>query len=312
MEMNRRPAIDGKVVIVTGASSGIGESTAREFARVGGITVLAARRVERLRRLENEIEEMGGQALAVPTDLTDLDQITNLVRTTVSKFGRIDVLANIAGWGLYDWFEELSPSELRQSYEVNVIGLAELTRQVIPTMKAQRSGFILNMSSYVSRISVPPLTVYASTKYAIEGLTDGLRRALVPWGITVIRIHPSSVSGTEFNKNVVRPGKVEYSAVPIGRISRERLARHIVALIEKPRRALFISRLYEVPVLLNKLFPEFIDFTSETWVRRKRKNELPPSEEVAPVRYSRSLPIWKLAGGMVLLALIRRFWRWKL
>jgi len=312
MEMNRRPAIDGKVVIVTGASSGIGESTAREFARAGGITVLAARRVERLRRLENEIEEMGGQALAVPTDLTDLDQITNLVRTTVSKFGRIDVLANIAGWGLYDWFEELSPSELRQSYEVNVIGLAELTRQVIPTMKAQRSGFILNMSSYVSRISVPPLTVYASTKYAIEGLTDGLRRALVPWGITVIRIHPSSVSGTEFNKNVVRPGKVEYSAVPIGRISRERLARHIVALIEKPRRALFISRLYEVPVLLNKLFPEFIDFTSETWVRRKRKNELPPSEEVAPVRYSRSLPIWKLAGGMVLLALIRRFWRRKL
>ena len=312
MEMNRRPAIDGKIVIVTGASSGIGESTAREFARAGGITVLAARRVERLRRLENEIEEMGGQALAVPTDLTDLDQITNLVRTTVSKFGRIDVLANIAGWGLYDWFEELSPSELRQSYEVNVIGLAELTRQVIPTMKAQRSGFILNMSSYVSRISVPPLTVYASTKYAIEGLTDGLRRALVPWGITVIRIHPSSVSGTEFNKNVVRPGKVEYSAVPIGRISRERLARHIVTLIEKPRRALFISRLYEVPVLLNKLFPEFIDFTSETWVRRKRKNELPPSEEVAPVRYSHSLPTWKLAGGIVLLALIRRFWRRKL
>jgi NADP-dependent 3-hydroxy acid dehydrogenase YdfG len=312
MEMNRRPAIDGKVVIVTGASSGIGESTAREFACAGAITVLAARRVERLRRLENEIEEMGGQALAVPTDLTDLDQITNLVRTTVSKFGRIDILANIAGWGLYDWFEELSPSELRQSYEVNVIGLAELTRQVIPTMKAQRSGFILNMSSYVSRISVPPLTVYASTKYAIEGLTDGLRRTLLPWGITVIRIHPSSVSGTEFNKNVVRPGKVEYSAVPIGRISRERLARHIVTLIENPRRALFISRLYEVPVLLNKLFPEFIDFTSETWVRRKRKDELPPSREVAPVRYSHSLPIWKLAGGMVLLALVGRFWRRKL
>jgi len=85
-----------------------------------------------------------------------------------------------------------------------------------------------------------------------------------------------------------------------------------VTLIEKPRRALFISRLYEVPVLLNKLFPEFIDFTSETWVRRKRKNELPPSEEVAPVRYSHSLPTWKLAGGIVLLALIRRFWRRKL
>jgi len=312
MEMNRRPAIDGKVVIVTGASSGIGELTAREFARAGASTVLAARRVKRLRQLEDEIEEMGGQALAVPTDLTDLDQIKNLVKTTLSKFGRIDVLANIAGWGLYDWFEELSPGELRRSYEVNVIGLAELTRQVIPTMKAQRSGFILNMSSYVSRISVPPLTVYASTKYAIEGLTDGLRRELLPWGITVIRVHPSSVSGTEFNKNVVRPGKVEYSAVPIGRISRERLARHLVTLIEKPRRALFISRLYEVPVLLNKLFPEFVDFTSETWVRSKRKDELPPSEEVAPVDYSPSLSVWKLTWGLLTLALVARFWRRKI
>jgi short-subunit dehydrogenase len=299
-------------VIVTGASSGIGELTAREFARAGAITVLAARRVKRLRQLEDKIEEMGGQALAVPTDLTDLDQIKNLVKTTLSKFGRIDVLANIAGWGLYDWFEELSPDELRRSYEVNVIGLAELTRQVIPTMKAQRSGFILNMSSYVSRISVPPLTVYASTKYAIEGLTDGLRRELLPWGITVIRVHPSSVSGTEFNKNVVRPGKVEYSAVPIGRISRERLARHLVTLIEKPRRALFISRLYEVPVLLNKLFPEFVDFTSETWVRSKRKDELPPSEEVAPVEYSPSLSVWKLTWGLLTLALVARFWRRKI
>jgi len=308
MEMNRRSAIAGKVVIVTGASSGIGESTAREFARAGATTVLAARRVERLERLQKEIEEMGGRALAVPTDLTELDQITNLVQTTLSAFGRIDVLANIAGWAFYDWFEELSSDELRRTYEVNVIGLAELTRQVVPTMKAQRSGFILNMSSYVSRISVPPLTVYASTKYAVEGLTDGLRRALLPWGITVIRIHPSSVSGTEFNKRVMRDGRVEYQPVPIGRISRERLARHLVGLIEKPRRALFISRVYEVPVLLNKLFPEIVDWVSATWVRQKRRRELPPPQEITPVHYSRSFLPWYLAGGLFTLALVAKLW----
>ncbi|RPJ28660.1 MAG: SDR family oxidoreductase [Chloroflexi bacterium] len=312
MEMNRRSAIDGKVVIVTGASSGIGESTAREFARAGAITVLAARRAERLERLQKEIEEMGGQALAVPTDLTDLGQITDLVQITLSTFGRIDVLANIAGWAFYDWFEELSSDELRRTYEVNVIGLAELTRQVVPIMKTQRSGFILNMSSYTSRISVPPLTVYASTKYAIEGLSDGLRRALLPWGITVIRIHPSSVSGTEFNKRVMRDGGVEYKPVPIGRISRERLARHIVGLIEKPRRALFISRVYDVPVLLNKLFPEVVDWVSTTWVRIKRKKELPPTEAIAPVHYSRSLSPWYFAGGLFILALVARLWRRKL
>jgi NADP-dependent 3-hydroxy acid dehydrogenase YdfG len=304
MNMKRRAAIDGKVVLVTGASSGIGESTAREFAQAGAITVLAARRVERLKRLEEEIERMGGQALAVPTDLTDLEQITNLVQTVLSAYGRIDVLANVAGWGFYDWFEELSADELRRHYEVNVIGLAELTRQVIPTMKAQRSGFILNMSSYVSRISVPPLTVYASTKYAVEGLTDGLRRALRPWGIAVIRIHPSSVSGTEFNKNVIRDGGVEYQAVPIGRISRERLARHIVSLIEKPRRALFISRIYEVPVLINKFFPEFIDWMSSNWVRRKHDQEHKPvPEDVSPVSYASSSSLWQWAAGLSMFVL---------
>src|SRR5512138_3263446 len=111
MEIKRRPAIDGKVVIVTGASSGIGEATAREFAQAGAITVLAARRAERLERLQQEIEEIGGQALAVPTDVTDPDQIRNLVQTTLSAFGRIDILANIAGGGLYNWLEKFSFEE---------------------------------------------------------------------------------------------------------------------------------------------------------------------------------------------------------
>jgi NADP-dependent 3-hydroxy acid dehydrogenase YdfG len=297
------------VVIVTGASSGIGESTAREFAQAGAITVLAARRAERLERLQQEIEDMGGWALALPTDLTKNDQITNLVQTTLSKFGRIDVLANIAGWAVYDWFEELSPEEVRGPFDVNVIGMAELTRQVIPTMKAQRSGFILNMSSYVSRLAVPPMTIYASTKYAVEGLTDGLRRELLPWGITVIRIHPSSVTGTEFTHNHRQGGVVHYMPFPLGRVSRERMARHIVGLIEKPRRALFMSRLYDVPVWLNKMFPEVVDLLSSAWVRRKRKDELPPVRSIAPVQYRASFSMWPLFGVLSMLALLAQILR---
>jgi short-subunit dehydrogenase len=164
------------------------------------------------------------------------------------------------------------------------------------------------MSSYVSRISVPPLTVYASTKYAVEGLTDGLRRALMPWGIHVIRIHPSSVSGTEFNRRVMRSGTVQYRAVPIGRIRRERLARHIVGLVEQPRRALFVSRIYEVPVLLNKLFPEFIDWFSTLWVRRKQRKEHKFLGEIAPASYPATFRGGWLAAGLLLLALIVRLW----
>ena len=303
MRLRPRPAIAGKVVIVTGASSGIGETTAREFARAGAVTVLAARRVERLERLAKEIRKMGGTALPVPTDLTDPRQIANLVQETLDNYGRIDILANIAGWGHYDWFEELTTENLRKPYEVNVIGLAELTRQVIPTMKAQRSGMILNMSSYASKIAVPPLTVYASTKSAVEAISDGLRRELAPWGITVIRIHPSAVTGTEFKEKAIADGGVTYGIFPIGRVSRERVAEDIVRLAEQPRRSHFVSRIYDVAIIIDDLFPGFVDWNSMHWVSRKRRKELASGTEGAPVQYagySSPLPLAILTLGFVL------------
>ena len=313
MKMKRRPALDGKVAIITGASSGIGEATAREFAQAGAITVLAARRKERLERLQNEIEEMGGMALAVPTDITDIHQIKHLVQTTVSKFRRIDILANIAGWALYQWLEEMSHEQLRRAFDVNVIGMADMMHQVIPVMQRQHSGMIINMSSYASRIAVPPLTVYASTKYAVEGLTDGMRRELLPWGITVMRVHPSSVSGTEFNDRVVREGGIRYRSLPIGRISRERLARHLVDLVEHPRREFLISRLYEPLVFLNRRFPDLVDMFMSGWVRSKRKDELPPKKNVAPVHYrqSHSVSLLPVLGAIAALALVAHTWRKK-
>jgi NADP-dependent 3-hydroxy acid dehydrogenase YdfG len=307
-ELDKRPAIAGKVAIVTGASSGIGEATAREFAHAGAIVVLAARRKERLDRLAKEICDAGGVALAVQTDITRISQIKNLVKRTMAEFGRVDILANIAGWGNYDWFEELTAKDLRSYYEVNVLGMAQLIQQVIPIMKAQRSGYILNMSSYTSEIGTPPLNAYASTKYAVKGLTDALRRELLPWGIAVVRIHPSAVSGTEFNKKAGRKrGSIKYSSIPIGRISRETIARKIVQLVEHPRRALYYSRIYDVPVILNQLFPEILDWLSAIWIRRKRKNEIPPADQVASVHYKASVPVWRVVVGFLLVAWIYRF-----
>jgi NADP-dependent 3-hydroxy acid dehydrogenase YdfG len=312
MKLEPRPAIEGKVAIITGASAGIGEATAREFARAGAKVVLAARRKERLERLEKEIREMGGTALAVRTDVTDVDQVANLVQTTLSTFGRIDILANIAGWAKYHWLEKMSSEDVRKHYEVNVIGMAELTRQVIPIMKYQRSGYILNMSSYASRISIPPLTVYASTKYAVEGLTDGLRRELLPWGIEVMRIHPSAVTGTEFNERVVQEGGIRYHSFPLGKISRENLAKMLVELVEKPRRALFVSRLYEPGVFLNKVFPQAVDWIMGYWVRRHRKNEVHSFEQTEPARYHNSLiSLLPLLGGVFAITALFRIMRKK-
>jgi NADP-dependent 3-hydroxy acid dehydrogenase YdfG len=114
MNKKIRPVIAGKVTIVTGASSGIGEVTALEFASAGAIVVLAASRIERLQKLAETIHAGGGIALPVQTDLTVITQIKNLVHTSLATFGRVDVLANIAGTGYYDWFEELSSDNLRE------------------------------------------------------------------------------------------------------------------------------------------------------------------------------------------------------
>ena len=282
-----------------GLPPGLGRRPPAAFGEAGAKVALAARRVERLERLAEEIRADGGVALPVPTDLTDRAQVTHLVQATLVEFGRIDVLANIAGWGRYDWFEELTPEDLRNQYEVNILGMAELTRQVLPAMKAQKSGHILNMSSYASKIAVPPLTVYASTKYAIEGLTDGLRRELIPWGIEVSRIHPSGVKGTEFNRQAGRHGGIRYRSLPIGKVSRKRVAEVILRLVEHPRRAVFLSRLYDVPVVLNELAPGLIDGVMSLWVRRKRDQELKAAAPIRKARYP-DPTAWVLLAGTVL------------
>lgn len=295
--MGSKNTLEGKIAIITGASSGIGEATALEMAKEGAAVVLAARRAERLAALAERIRAEGGTALAAPTDLAVQEEITRLVRTTIEWFGRIDILANIAGWGYYDWLEEQTPETLRMQYEVNVIGMAELTRQVLPYMKAQRSGHIMNMSSYASKISVPPLTIYASTKYAVEGFTDGLRRELIPWGIHVSRIHPSGVTGTEFNAKAGRGGGIRFRSAPVGRVSREKVARVLVELAKKPRRAVFLSRLYDLPAGANKLAPSLVDLVMGIWVKRKRP-ELAASTTSTTAKYSGSLTTL----GLVLLA----------
>jgi short-subunit dehydrogenase len=141
-------------------------------------------------------------------------------------------------------------------------------------MQRRRHGHIINMASYASRIAVPPLTIYASTKYALEGFSDGLRRELAPWGVRVSRVHPAGVSGTEFNQQAAANGGVEFNSVAIGRVSRKRVAQALVRLVAHPRRSLFIGRSYEAAVLANRWAPALVDLVVGLWVRRKRAAEL--------------------------------------
>lgn len=191
------PQSPSEVAIVTGASAGIGAAVARELAQDGFQVVLAARRRERLQKLEQEITARGGTALAIPTDVTRLEDCQWLVQKTMMAYGRIDVLVNNAGFGYRSPLEYISLEAIRHNFETNLFGPIALTQLVIPIMRAQEKGYIVNVSSLAGRIARPLSSVYDATKHAIEAISDSLRAELAQFGIRVIVIEPGFIK-TEF------------------------------------------------------------------------------------------------------------------
>lgn len=189
--------LDGQVAIVTGASAGIGEATARMLAGEGATVVLVARRKDRLDALKQGIERAGGRALAVAADITSAADRERIVRETVSQFGRIDALVNNAGYGQRGPIEIVPIEAIRQNFETNLFSLIALTQLVIPIMRGQQGGRIVNVSSVAGRVARPLSSVYDATKHALEAISDGLRGELAPFGIKVVIIEPGFII-TEF------------------------------------------------------------------------------------------------------------------
>jgi NAD(P)-dependent dehydrogenase (short-subunit alcohol dehydrogenase family) len=176
-----------RVAIVTGASSGIGEATARWLQNIGHTVYAAARRVERMEPLA----ELGVRPVRV--DLTDDASMVALVDRVIAETGLVDVLVNNAGYGSYGAIEDVPLSEARRQFDVNLFGLARLTQLVLPHMRSQRSGHIINISSIYGRMSAPLGGWYHSTKFAVEGLSDSLRMELASFGIRVVVIEPGPI-----------------------------------------------------------------------------------------------------------------------
>src|SRR5438128_3655159 len=185
--------LDGQVVIITGASAGIGEATARMVARQGATVVLVARRKERLDGLKAEIEQAGGRAMTIAADVTNATDRERIVNETLAAFSRIDALVNNAGYGQRGPIEMVPIDAIRQNFETNLFSLVALTQLVIPVMRRQASGRIVNISSVAGRIARPLSSVYDATKHALEAISDGLRGELGPFGIKVVVIEPGFI-----------------------------------------------------------------------------------------------------------------------
>ena len=191
------PALAGQVVLITGASSGIGEATAQRLARAGAKVVLAARRLDRLEALAREIDPTGATVLAVAGDITSETDRRTLVAEALKKFGRIDALVNNAGYGTRGALEMVPVEAIRQNFETNVFSLLALTQLVVPAMRERGSGCIVNIGSVAGKIARPLSSIYDATKHALEAFTDGLRGELRPFGVRVALIRPGFIQ-TEF------------------------------------------------------------------------------------------------------------------
>ncbi len=256
--------MSGRVVIVTGASSGIGEATARAFSRAGDRVVLTARRVDRLQQIARELPE----SLVVTADLARPEQIKRVVEETLRCYGQIDVLVNNAGFGEHNWFDRSSEETLRRQIEVNLIAPILLTKAVLPAMIARRRGTIINVSSVAGRIGTPTLAVYSATKFGLDGFSEAVRREVLPLGIHVCVLSPGVVGGTEFGRE--RRVDLGLTSPPWLSVTPQRVAEEIVRLADRPRPRRILPGIYWLAVALNTFLPFLVDRSMARVVQKAR------------------------------------------
>lgn len=227
--------ISGKVVVITGASSGLGEATARHLATRGARLVLGARRGERLQQLVDAIVADGGHALAVPTDVTDVAQVQRLVDAAIAAHGRIDVLLNNAGIMAHSPLERRKVEDWDRMIDVNLKGVLYGIAAALPHMQRQRSGHIINVSSVAGHRVGPMGVVYSATKTAVRVLTEGLRQEVKPWNLRTTVLSPGAVA-TELPQSVTEPDVAEGIAQFYSRhaIPADAFARTVAFVISQP------------------------------------------------------------------------------
>src|SRR5438093_6002637 len=200
--------IDGKIVVITGASSGLGEATARLLSAQGATVVLGARRIDRIASLADELTANGGKALPMATDVTRCDQVKRLVDAAVQTYGHIDVMINNAGLMPHSPLERLKIEDWDRMIDVNIKGVLYGIAAALPHMQRQKAGHIINVSSAAGHKVGPGFAAYAATKHAVRALSEGLRQEVKPYNIRTTVISPGAVA-TQLPNSVTEPDVAE-------------------------------------------------------------------------------------------------------
>jgi NAD(P)-dependent dehydrogenase (short-subunit alcohol dehydrogenase family) len=252
-----RTSAEGAVVVITGASRGIGRATARLFAERGASVVLAARSEEALLDAAAECEALGGRALAVPTDVTSWGAVEELARRAVEHFGRVDVWVNNAVLVAVGRLEDVPPEANQRVVEANLLGYMHGARAVLPRFREQGSGVLINMSSGFALVGAPYADAYTATKFAQRGLSQALRGELRGSGVHVCTIMPGGVDTPAYRLAANYSGR---AAGPKGFLaSPEKIARVVVRCAERPRPEVIVGSSVRTLRLTHALAPRIVE-----------------------------------------------------
>ncbi len=247
-----------KVILITGASSGIGRSSALLFAREGGKVALVSRNANALRDVQEEIHSSGGEACSFPFDLSQTDKILEIVKEIKEKMGPIDILINNAGYAVTGLVEDCPVEEYQKNFDVNFFAPIALIQAVLPDMKKKKMGQIINVSSGVGRRALPGVSAYSSTKFALNGLTESLRLEVKQFGIDVITIFPGRVE-SHFHERIEAYGRLNRKLPPIKTHPASKIAQMILEASQRKLREATAWGPGAIGYHLNYWFPQLVD-----------------------------------------------------
>jgi len=246
--------LSNKVVVLTGASQGIGRAAAYKFVASGSKVVLVARSEDLLNRIAAELGE--DHALVIPADISQQETHSRIVAETMRRFGRIDILVNNAGVGIYDPCESVAPSDVQIVMDVNFFGALYLTQACIAKMRAGGGGLIINISSIAGKRGVPNMGPYCASKAALERFTESWRMELATDNIRFSTLYPGTTQ-TNFKRNAL--GSHQQKSSPTERMPAEQVAQHLIRVAEREPRDAYVRLFDRAFVFVSGLFPRAFD-----------------------------------------------------
>lgn len=256
--------LHGKIVLITGAASGIGAETAKLLAARGAVPVLTGRSMEKLGRVSQSIPQRHG---CCEMDVTDNDSVQEAFRRIADEYGRIDVLLNNAGFGLFELFEDAPVERFQAMMDTNYMGVVRCAKAAVPIMRAQGGGHIVNVASMAGKLSTSKSSGYAATKHAVLGFTNAIRSELAPYHIAVSAVNPGPID-TPFLRTADPEGTYA-SRVRGYMLKPEQVAAAIVKVIEKRTPEVDLPLSASVGIRLYGLFPRLADRVAGRWLNRK-------------------------------------------